>query len=385
MTATGGGTYAWSGGATPNTASNSFNAIGTYAVTITGTNGCTATSSITITQNTTAPTAGITNNTGSTVLNCNTTAISVEATGGSSYHWSGGATPATAVNSFTVPGTYTVTVTGANGCTSTTDITVTQVAPVELSLGNTVSDHCSQGIGEATVSTVGGTGTYNYSWNSTPIQSGSQVTQLVAGTYQVIVNDGQCGDTISVVIGNIAGPDAAFEAIPEIATSTNPEIRFQNQSTNGDSYAWMFGDGEVSNEENPTHLYPESGNYTVILQVVDAFGCTDTVSHPITIIDDLVIFIPNGFTPDGDGLNDVFKPSGRGYSMNGYEMNIYDRWGQLVFNSSVFEKGWDGKIRGTKLDINSVLAYRIVIYDLKGKVYVYVGHVTILGSKKVGE
>jgi hypothetical protein len=122
-------TYAWSP-ATFLSATNIANpmataltATTTYTVTVTGNGGCATTSSVTVTVNST--TAGITNNTGSTELTCTTTSISVTATGGTTYAWSGGATPATAANSFTAAGTYTVTVTDSNGCSSTAAITIT--------------------------------------------------------------------------------------------------------------------------------------------------------------------------------------------------------------------------------------------------------------------
>ncbi len=385
VTASGGGTYAWSGGATTTSANNSFTQPGTYTVTVTSANGCTSTSSIAITQNTTLPVPVITNNTGISILDCIHNVINVTASGGVTYVWSGGTTPSTDANSFTTPGTYSVTVTGSNGCTAVSDIVITQDAPVVLSSNGTVSDHCGKGMGQASVSTTGGSGVYNYTWNTTPTQNGPIATQLIAGTYQVIVSDGRCSDTIAMTVGNIAGPVAVFEPIPSIATSNNPLIRFQNSSTGGTSYSWIFGDGAVSIEEDPSHLYTESGQFDVVLYVVDDFGCIDSVSHPVKIIDDLNIFIPNSFTPNGDGKNDVFRPYGRGYDLSGYEMNIYDRWGQLIFFSSEFDKGWDGKIKGDKLDINSLYVYRIVIYDLKGKDHVYTGHVTILGSKQQGE
>jgi hypothetical protein len=96
----------------------------TYTVTVTGAGSCATTSSVTVTVNA-LPTAGITNNTASTELTCSTTSISVTATGGTTYAWSGGATPETAANSFNAEGTYTVTVTGSNGCSSIAAITIT--------------------------------------------------------------------------------------------------------------------------------------------------------------------------------------------------------------------------------------------------------------------
>ena len=122
VTATGGTSYSWNGGATPGTAANSFTAPGLYTVTVTSATGCTSQASINITQNTIAPTAGITNNTRTTVLTCTTTSVNVTATGGGAYSWSGGLGNAATVN-ITLPGTYTVTVTSANGCTSQASIT----------------------------------------------------------------------------------------------------------------------------------------------------------------------------------------------------------------------------------------------------------------------
>ena len=139
VTATGGQAYSWDGGL-GNSASASITAPGTYTVTVTESNGCTATSSITVTQDITAPTAGITNNSGSTVLTCALSSISVTATGGQAYSWDGGLGNSAAA-SITAPGTYTVTVTGANGCSATSSISVTQnlnlpAAPVVSGITN---------------------------------------------------------------------------------------------------------------------------------------------------------------------------------------------------------------------------------------------------------
>ena len=114
---------------------------GNYNVIVTSANGCTSSASINITQSTNSPTAGITNNSGTTVLTCATTSISVTATGGTSYSWNGGATPGTAANSFTAPGLYTVTVTSATGCTSQANINITQntIAPTAGITNNTLT------------------------------------------------------------------------------------------------------------------------------------------------------------------------------------------------------------------------------------------------------
>ncbi|HRI29002.1 MAG TPA: HYR domain-containing protein, partial [Chitinophagales bacterium] len=155
VTATGGTSYAWSGGSTPTTAANTFTTTGTYTVTVTGTGGCTATASINLTGNNTPPTPGITNNTGTTILTCTTPSISVTATGGDSYQWSGGSTPTTAANTFTTAGTYTVTVT-TGSCTATTSLiisytpdttspTVTCPTPQTIYTDNNGAGDCTAG------------------------------------------------------------------------------------------------------------------------------------------------------------------------------------------------------------------------------------------------
>ena len=131
MTATPAGatSYAWSGGSTPSTAANSFVNAGTYTVTVTAANGCTASGSIIITQDAGVITTSIINNTGTTELNCAITTINLTATDtgvGSSYAWSGGNSMTTANNGVTIPGIYTVTATAGNGCTNTSSITITQ-------------------------------------------------------------------------------------------------------------------------------------------------------------------------------------------------------------------------------------------------------------------
>lgn len=384
-----GDTYAWSGGTTTTTATNTFTAPGTYVVTVTNGGLCASTDSITIIQDTVRPVVTINNLGSSTVLTCTTTLISVVAGTGDTYAWSGGATPTTAANSFTEPGTYTVTVTTANGCTATSDITITQEAQVALSLSNTVPDHCAQGIGEATVIATGGSGVYTFTWDGIELPQGSgavnHATNLFAGTYLVEVADGPCTSSITVTVTNVPGPIAAFELVPAIASSSKPEFRFQNESTNGYTYSWSFGDGTFSTIDNPTHhYYGDEREFIVVLEVTDRYGCMDTVSHLAKIIQDLELFVPNSFTPNGDGLNDVFKPSGIGYIESGYEMVIYDRWGKQVFFTNQIDKGWDGRVDGKKLDINGTFTYRIVIYDLRGKDFVYVGKVTLLGSKASG-
>ena len=118
--------------------------------------------------------------------------------------------------------------------------------------------------------------------------------------------------------------------------------QFTDSSSGGTSYLWDFGDGSTSTTQNPTYQYADAGTYTIILTVTNAAGCTDTA---MAIIDaNGGIVIPNIFTPNGDGSNDDwFVLTG---NLTEYGLHIFNRWGQLVFESTDINEKWDGKYKG---------------------------------------
>ena len=379
LTVSGGNSYFWSTNQTDISITVSPASTAIYTVTATDTNGCTQTTSVIVVRNSNPVIASV----DSIVEACSAAdgSITVNVTDGTQpygYVWSNTTQNSPTISSLSAGG-YSVTVTDAANCSVTQTISLSNSPAPELLPSSIIDDHCARGIGEATVFATGGLGNYTYTWDGLP--QGSRVVNLLAGTYQVVVSDGRCTDTVNVTVNNIPGPTADFEPVPETASSSKPEFRFQNESVNANIYSWSFGDGNFSTEESPTHhYYGNEREFTVVLQVTDKYGCTDTASHVVKIIEDISIFIPNCFTPDDDGVNDVFKPSGVGYSLSGYEMVIYDRWGKQEFYSNQFDKGWDGRVNGKKLNVNAVFTYLIKIYDLKGKEYKYFGHVVVLGS-----
>ncbi len=277
VTATGGGTYAWSGGATPGTAANNFTSAGSYTVTVTGANGCTATSNIVITQNITAPVAAITNNTGSTILTCTRTAISVTATGGGTYAWSGGATPGTAANSLTSVGSYTVTVTAANGCTASPNIVITQniTAPVAAITNNTGTAVLTCSTTSISVTATGG-GTYAWSGGATPGTAANSLTS--AGSYTVTVTGANgCTATSNIVITqNITPPVAAITNNTGSTILTCTRTAISVTATGGGTYAWSGG----ATPGTAANSLTAAGSYTVT--VIGANGCTATSNIVIT-------------------------------------------------------------------------------------------------------
>lgn len=141
-------------------------------------------------------------------------------------------------------------------------------------------------------------------------------------------------------------PTAQFIFDPAEA-EVGQEVVFTNQSEGQNvHYSWSFGDGSNSNEENPTHVYNNENNenYNVILTVTDDANCQDVYMAPVPVVDNHVLFVPNTFTPNKDGLNDVFLPVVACVAK--YYIMIYDRNGGLVFYSDNPEIGWDGTING---------------------------------------
>ncbi len=380
LCARGGSVYNWNNGMNDSCIVLSPTENSLYVVTVTSMYGCTSsyTKEIQVNQNPqivdyTIQQAKCLKSTGS---------ISVHAINGQSpftYLWNSGGNDSI-IENLNI-GTYFVTVTDNNGCSVAGSASMTSTPVPELNLVSTNNDHCNQGIGGATVLVDNMNSVYSYIWQTSPPRFGETISGLTAGTYMVIASDEVCTDTLLVNIANEIGPTADFYVTPQQTSLSNSLIHFVNESVGAVSYFWDFGDGENSAMSNPLHNYASSNTFDVILEVVDAYGCVDTMLKTVTIYDDITIYIPNAFTSDNDGLNEVFRPFGKGYLEEGYSMKIFDRWGKLIFFSNAFDKGWDGLIDGKAADINSVFVYRIRLFDFSKKIHEYIGHVTILGAK----
>lgn len=180
-------------------------------------------------------------------------------------------------------------------------------------------------------------------------------------------------------------PIASFYADPMKTSILDPNINFINTTQGVNSYYWDFGDPTAINGSNtsvlvnPSHSYTYVGPYSVHLIATSIKGCRDTAEIVVEITPDFAIYIPNTFTPDGNGLNDMFQPLGVGIDEENYRMDIFDRWGENVFTSNNFRKGWDGTIKGnSKLAPQGVYTYKITVRDLQGGKHPFVGHVTVI-------
>jgi gliding motility-associated-like protein len=606
LQATGGVTYTWTGGQTPNAANNVITIPGSYTVNMIDPNGCPVSQSIVITQNITPPTSGITNSTGSTIIDCNAPAINLLATGGGTYQWNNGL-GTNAAQSISQAGSFTVVVTAANGCLDSSTVVLT-VAPVPLvtgidtticsgqsvlitpvyyptggqviwtngqttpnltvtptsttmysvlytwngctatediivtvnptpTLSVTSSSICfgdttavvaqanlangvynwislnqtgpnltvfptqttsytatytlngctsaqatgtvtvnplpivsvadmticqgqpgtlsaivnpaggnfawSQGGTSATITeTPSSTSVYNltytangcvgnavsasiivlplplasfsvnntsgcvpvtvslladtigqnatYAWTSTgagsQIGANPQMTFVNGGCYDVTLIatlNGCSNSTTSASLICVQNyPVANFYTSPGSFSQNNQTLSFINTSIGASGYIWNFGDGSLSNEENPNHYFQGiTGDETITLLASTSMGCMDSISIEIPANLGEIYYIPNTFTPDGDKYNQVFKPVfTSGFSIDGYEMLIYNRWGELLFESHNPYAGWDGSYGLEGLDCSTgTYSYKINIkLQDKEEVLIIMGHVNLL-------
>lgn len=188
-------------------------------------------------------------------------------------------------------------------------------------------------------------------------------------------------ETISNMICVDPLPLAEFTASPMVTLSDNPSVQFYNESTLNEFNQWDFGDGFLSSVESPNHIFPIgiAGSYLVTLIVTTDAGCSDTTSQIIVVKDQLNVYVPNTFTPDGDEFNNVFEAViVDGFDPTSFQMKIYDRWGELIFLSQDISIGWDGSYRGNYAKSDTYIWEITFKADENDKMYTYRGHVSLI-------
>jgi len=173
-------------------------------------------------------------------------------------------------------------------------------------------------------------------------------------------------------------PVAEFAANPVWTQIISPEVTFTDLSSGAPvSWDWHFGLDYGSSEQNPVFSFPDTGTYTVTLVITNQFGCTDRVQHTVVIAPYFTLYIPNAFTPDDNGVNDIFMP--KGMYLRNYQLRIFSRWGNQVFESFDPLIGWNGKVRNTELEIKpDVYVYSIQVIDDHNRVQDFKGTVTLV-------
>ena len=382
--------YSWTDGQITATATNL--PAGTHTVTVTDRNECTSTETTTLTE----PTEILASISAFAQATCGQEngSATVSVTGGVtpvSYSWNDGQVQTTATASNLGAGTYTATITDANGCTGTASVTILigSVPSVDFTSSDTV------GCGETCITfsnnSING---IDYAWDFGDGNSSSNETPIhcytTEGSYDItlfVTDTAGCKTSLTKTdyINIYAIPIANFTATPTSISIRNPTISFYDQSSGAKKWNWNFGDSiGISSDQNPNYTYNEVGEFCATLYVENNLDCSDSTSVCIIITPEFAFYAPNAFTPNDDGDNDIWLPNGVGINESTYELMIFNRWGELIFTTDIWGRGWDGTRNngGEQTGVTSQIDVYVWIIQFKDNItdrnHSYTGHISLI-------
>lgn len=296
-------------------------------------------------------------------------------TPGYTYEWSpSGGTDSIATG--LSAGTYTLTVTDAAGCEVSASVTLEEPDSIVLNATSTDAE-CGLYNGAASASASGGTGSFSFNWSNGA--NTADISDLTSGAYTVTVTDQNfctASETVNVdVVGNLAISISASQTLIDPGQNVQLEVDLLNGATDG-SYSWTPNtDITCTNCSNPT-VSPED-NITYVVGVTTADGCTATDSISIEIIEPCAeFFLPNTFTPNGDGENDEFCFFGQ-ECVESYHLVVFNRWGEIVFESKDEAECWNGEFNDQALNTGS-FAFKLMITSTEGEEVIKSGKITLI-------
>ncbi len=210
----------------------------------------------------------------------------------------------------------------------------------------------------------------------------TNINQYIDVFFKISTSTG-CVDSIRLdnYLEVIPLPQAQFTYSPQDIPRNDATVQFQNQSTLATFYNWNFGDNTISEEEHPEHIYPDlAKSYSVSLTAYDLTEhCSDTYKTILVVEDELIFYIPNAFTPDGNAFNDNFSPVFfSGVDIYNFRLEIFNRWGELLFVSHDPGIGWDGYY-GQNLVENGVYVWKVSFNEtMSDKKHTKTGHVSVI-------
>lgn len=394
--ANGQGTFVWSGpdgysstAQNPVVTNPGLNSGGVYTVTATNSLGCIATATTLITL----PSVKILNPFGSGTI-CEGGSLSFETReGGSSHIWNGpngfyANTANTILQNAQLAhtGIYTVTLRDMNGCVSKGTLTVVVLPNPSIAIDLSKAKSACAPVCDIEFNITGNTNLTDVKWtfgngNSSILQNPKGICYNQGGNYPItlsVTGSNGCAAKVTSTIEIYNTPTADFTYNQSNGgTWVNGEIKFSDSSTGANVNSWNWNFYNTANYQTPsvTHAYQDTGSYNVSLTVKSIHGCSSTVTKKVVIDDENLIYVPNAFTPNNDGSNDVFMAISR--SQLKFEMQIFNRGGQLIFQSSDINKGWDGTFKG-QLAENSVYVYKITYMTKNSKSKTITGSVTLV-------
>jgi gliding motility-associated-like protein len=282
--------------------------------------------------------------------------------------------------------TYTFTP-ASTECATSTSMTVAVIPITPPTFSADITSGCSPLNVVLTTQNIPGA-TYTWTSNNGNIGLGSnlQTTFSNGGCYDisltVSVNGCSSSSTLNDYICAENSPIAAFMSNPMIFTNTSENVNFTNNSVGATSYSWDFGDGASSIQTNPSHNYSNiTGNFLVTLTAISSLGCTDEATMILTYQETTVFYVPNSFTPDQDEFNQTWGPVfTSGFDPYNFDLYIFDRWGELVWESHDANARWDGTYgsKGNKA-LDGIYTYRINYKPKEtDKKFHLSGHITLI-------
>jgi gliding motility-associated-like protein len=174
-------------------------------------------------------------------------------------------------------------------------------------------------------------------------------------------------------------PEAGFSFRPDQPSNLNPEVTFFDESQRAASWFWDFGTGFTTTQRNPIYSFPDTGLYLVKQIVIHPNGCQDTISRLIDVIPEIHYYLPNAFTPNSDAVNDIFKGAGFLVGATNFNMSIWNRWGEMIFQTNNPEEGWNGrKFNAGAESPNGVYVVLVTFVGPRGKRYEFKGFAALI-------
>jgi gliding motility-associated-like protein len=377
LNAQGGATYVWAPSASLDNAAIANptatpSAATTYFVIVTSADGCVDTDDVTVSI-ITSVTAIVSSNT--TI--CTGQSTNLTSSGGSSYSWnpSTGLSSSTISNpiaSPTVTTTYSVTVSAGPGCPPDIEqvtITVNPLPNVTVSPNDTI---CPGQFG-----VVHAYNATSYVWQGVGITTDSIISNPTSTTnYTVIGTSGGCSNTAVGTIVVIPSPIVDFITTPQEEPG-NYIVGVENYSSLLYNSYWTINSTDTLRLPQFEYDFKNPGTYTICLYGENLVGCSETECRQIVLKPDWAMYIPNTFTPNDDGINDVFYCYGT--NLVKYELMIFDRWGEMIYVSTDEKEGWKGNTKMSSILVKEdTYIYKVKITDPENRRHTYSGHVNVV-------
>ena len=302
------------------------------------------------------------------------------------YSWSSGVMNAIPESRESLcPGSYYVVATDDYGCSDSAFFSINN--PPAMTAHVTAQQPSCHGACDG-ILTVQSPNAVSYSYDGGQTYKSSPIDSVCPGNYDIVVrNENGCPGFATAFVPNPEQVHANFTMTPNPTTTKHTQIDFSNLSGPqpiSQAY-WIFDTLNTigtSSDWNPSFLFPSdtSGTYSVFLRVTNPFGCSDSLVQNLVIMPELQVFIPNAFSPNGDGRNDIWKPILNTQDYSEYHLQVMNRWGQIIFETTNPDLGWNGSTNnGDYFVAPGVYLYRIkVVSATDNEKHELTGHITVV-------